>query len=270
MKKLLCMLMALMLALVMGTAALAEDETETPEPEGGKKFSSSWALMGGRVDIDYEEEGYRVLINFFNQDDATGTMWEYSCYYHEDEDALVSVSSACHHYHHDPETFEPIHEEDRYSGLDEEGQESSFTVNEAGRLIWKDGRENVGADLEFQNIGSFDGSQYSNDDRTVWAEFEWEGLNEETFWYYAFLHLGREKDDLEYTMTGTYDPETGKLNCTGTSIVWVPNDLGGYDPTEEEQPCSATFSLTEDGKLLYEEGNVEMSYQMIPFVDSQG
>ena len=46
MKKFLSILMALLMTLsIIGSAALAEESV--PQPEGGKKFESNWALGGG-------------------------------------------------------------------------------------------------------------------------------------------------------------------------------------------------------------------------------
>ena len=61
MKKLMTVIIAVMLA-TLCCAALAD---EYPEPEGGKKFSTNWAIFGMTVEINYEEEGYgykKVLV----------------------------------------------------------------------------------------------------------------------------------------------------------------------------------------------------------------
>ena len=50
MKKFLSILMALLMTLsIIGSAALAEESV--PQPEGGKKFESNWALGGGLISI---------------------------------------------------------------------------------------------------------------------------------------------------------------------------------------------------------------------------
>jgi uncharacterized membrane protein YhhN len=68
-----------MMALALMSAAALADEM--PQPEGGKKFEGQWAMMCGLVDIVYEEEGYRVSVDLYNQEEKTGTLWQYSCYY---------------------------------------------------------------------------------------------------------------------------------------------------------------------------------------------
>ena len=107
MKKFLSILMALLMTLsIIGSAALAEESV--PQPEGGKKFESNWALGGGLISIVYEEFGYRVMVELVNNEDWSGTVWEYSCYYHEDTDSLVSVSSTKSSFTIDPETFDRV------------------------------------------------------------------------------------------------------------------------------------------------------------------
>ena len=59
---------------------VAAENDVYPQPEGGKKFESDWAIVGGLAEIYYEEEGYRVTLTIDNQD-GTGALWQYSCYY---------------------------------------------------------------------------------------------------------------------------------------------------------------------------------------------
>ena len=64
MKKLMSVVLAvLMIVSLLSAVALAD---EIPQPEGGKKFESDWAISGMLAEIFYEEEGYRVSINSRN------------------------------------------------------------------------------------------------------------------------------------------------------------------------------------------------------------
>ena len=144
MKKMMAALLAVMM-LAMGMTALAD---EAPQPEGGKKFESSWALMGGLAEIFYEEEGYRVSVDLRNGDH--GTLWQYSCHYVEEKDALLSVSSTKWDYTLDGDGAE-VPGEIAYQGLDDES--TAFTIDEKGFLHWDEARENAGADLEFRTPG---------------------------------------------------------------------------------------------------------------------
>ena len=65
MKKMISILLAaLLLVTLVNVAALAEDAQ--PQPEGGKKYEGDWALAGGKIEIVYEEQGYRVMAELLN------------------------------------------------------------------------------------------------------------------------------------------------------------------------------------------------------------
>lgn len=259
MKKLTSIILAMLLAALLCTGALADD---CPEPEGGKKFDSSWAIGGGLVEINYEEEGYRVYIHIFDNE-SKGTEWEYNCLYNEKKDALVSMSSVKTSYTLNPETNDQIFAEPDHEGFDDPGQESVFTINENGKLIWQDGRENAGADLEFQNIGSFQGF-WRNEAEQIWADINWNGMDQEQFNYTVFIHRGEGKTYVEFNLTGLYDPDAGKLMAKGTCTVWTRNADGGYDPDEDAETYDATLSMAGPGKILYETANgIELTYDIL-------
>ncbi len=233
--------------LVAGTAALAESDTFA-QPDGGKKFESHWAAEGADISIDYEEEGYRVSMSFYNPDNLRGTEYAYNCFYEKDKDALVSVSSSKTDFTVDAETFDRTFAPETYDDVDEAGQETVFTINDKGSLVWKDGHEQAAESKEFQNIGSFQG-QYENKAAGLIAEINWEGTNANSLYYTVYVQVNENKD---LHMTGVYNPQTKKLECTGFASQWVDNAEGGSDPSEEMEDCTATFSMTEDGKLVYE------------------
>ncbi|MBQ6175401.1 MAG: hypothetical protein IJK28_12360 [Clostridia bacterium] len=255
MKKLLSILLAMMMAVtLLSTAALAEEDTY-PQPEGGKKFDSNWAIMGSLVEIYYEEEGYRVAIHSLNNDDLTGTIWEYNCHYSEEHDALEAMSAIKRGYRLDPMTLDEIPGEEEYELFLEENMDIHFTVNEEGKLLWSDSVENAGADLEFQNIGRFAGQWKAMEEEDLWTEIRWAGLNEETFFYTVFISRG----PVEFSMQGLYNPETGKLECTGTARTWEPDGEGGFNAVEDGETYEAFFSMMDNGSLLFETANgIEM------------
>ena len=243
-------------SVIAGTSALAESDVY-PQPEGGKKFETNWGITGGKVDINYEEEGYRVQVELENFDNMSTTVWNYNCSYAQEKDALVSMSSSKYTYTTDINTSEQTNGVYAYDGLDEEGQESVFTISDKGTLLWKDGRENAGADLEFTNIGFFDGT-YANKNEKVSAQFSWEGLyDEDSFFYTVYLRVGEGESYTEYLMRGFFNPETKKLECDGAGTVFHRNAEGGYDAVEElTDNFEVVFSKTADGKVLYETSNI--------------
>lgn len=262
MKKIVGILLAVMMLCLCACSAMAD---EIPQPEGGKKFEGNWALRGGLVQITYEEEGYRVWVSLRNSE------WEYSCYYHEDTDSLLSVSSSRTNFTIDPEMMEKVYGDPVYEGLDEEGQGAEFTIDEKGFLVWQDKRDNAGADLEFMNIGRFEGV-WRNEAEEVEAEFIWNGLDdEERFDYTVYIQrglVGAENYAL-YLMTGTYNPDTGKLTAFGTCTLFTKNADGEYDSSDDGETMDAFFSMTEDGKVLYETANgIELEYDIMGRQDS--
>lgn len=235
-----------------------------PQPEGGKKFESDWAIPGGLAEIYYEEEGYRVTLTTVNKDGA-GSIWEYACYYMEDTDCLLSVSSSRADFTIDLNTGVPTFKDDTYAGIDEEGKATAFTIDAHGCLIWKDGHEDAGAGLEFVNIGRFDGV-WRNEAEEVEAEFLWNGITEDEMFYTVYITRGKT-DGEHYTnflMNGTFDPSTGKLTAEGSCTVFTKNASGEYESSEDGETYDAVFSMMEDGRLLYETANgIELEYDIM-------
>ena len=233
-------------------AAMADDK---PQPEGGKKFESVWAIPGGLVDIEYEEEGYRITLDILKKDD-TGTEWEYSCFYHEETDSLKSVSSCRTDYTYDPVTNGKEFADPVYDGDDNEKTVTEFTIDKDGFLIWKDSREDAGAGLKFTNVGQFEGV-WKNDAEGVRLEARWNDDKENEMTYSVFITIGKTDGDryAEYTMRGTYDSQTGKFTAKGTRVVYTKNAKGEYDTEEDQETYEAVFTRTEDGKVCFETEN---------------
>ena len=154
--------------------------------------------------------------------------------------------------------------------MDDEGQETSFAITENGALVWTDGRENAGADLEFRNIGCFEGVWRSAEgEEPVWVEISWNGMDQETYNYTVFIHRGGDDAYTEYTLTGLYNEETGKLECKGETTSLATNDDGVIEIIDSENDAEAFFSLMEDGRLLYEAANgIILEYDILGSVQN--
>lgn len=264
----------LALALVLSLACTAAQADEVSQPEGGKKFESHWAIYGMTVSIDYEEEGYRVYIKSSDPYEHQGSEWEYNCFYNEEKDALLSMFSSKNRYTEDPATGELQRSEPEYQDLDDENQITVFAINKDGRLTWKDGRGQDGADLEFNNIGSFMGFWRSEDGKTF-ADISWNDSEiGDEYGYNVFLHDEGDDSYAEYSTHGLFDPETGKLTVTGSVIINRLNADNGYDmeviPENPDEPLELVFSDLGDGRILLERGNgVELVYDFLNG-DSEG
>ena len=260
MKKIASMILVLTLALSLVCAARAD---EVPQPEGGKKFETNWAIFNTTIRIVYEEEGYRVHIRNMNPTEQKVTEWDYNCYYVEAEDALKSVSSSKHSYIFDPETFEDKDDTTEYDDLDDENTVTVFRITEDGFLNWEDGRGQAGADSAFSKIGSFEGV-WRSEDNNVWTEIEWND-SEEEYGYYVYLHRGFDDVYAEFTAQGLYNPETGKLTVK-TIVPVATNTLkdGAYETKYDEDEYELVFSELGGGKILFEaENGVELTYDIM-------
>ncbi len=264
MKKLMSILLAITLAATLACGLALAESDEVPQTEAGKKFDNNWAVGGGIAQIYYEEVGYRVYIDIKGAEN-TGHVWEYSCYYHEDEDALVSVSSSKFGYTVDFMTGEMTANDYDYQDVDVDDNNTVFTVNEEGKLVWKDGRGNDGEGLQFVNIGRFDG-RWTNEAEGVSAEFTWVGKDDPDRMYYdVYIHRdGGNGSFVEFLMHGFYNPETGKLECSGTATPFTLVD-GSYVAGEEDgETYEAFFSMQDNGKLLFEAANgIELQYEEV-------
>lgn len=257
MKRILSMLL---IAMLVFSVSLAE---EVPQPEGGKPFEGYWALMGGLIEITYEEEGYRVTVDLLNQEDSIITHWEYPCYYDIRTNALESIFASKSTYAYDVESKEATFIETEYEGLLDESKSSLFHINDQYKLIWDDGYEHAGEDLEFVSIGRFPGV-WRNDAEEVVVSFTWEGLVEESYYYTVQIRRGGEETFTEFTMQGLYDPDTNKLTASGTAIVFTKDAIGNYEPQADSETYDAVFSMLENGHLLFETANgIELEYDIM-------
>ena len=262
MKKSMSILLAVLMALALIVPAPAEEE---PGTDGGMKFESDWAIMGGLISIMYEEEGFRVLVDLFDPDENAGVQWEYNCFYNEEEDVLESFSSLKSGYVLDPDTLDVTRGEYEYGGIDDEDTVTVFALTDEGALIWLDGRENMGADLEFTDIGTFEGV-WRNEEEDVYVEMRWQGLyDEESFFYSVYICRGGEEGYAEFHMDGRYDPETGKLAATGTVTVTIDNGDGTYTQVEDGETYEAFFSDLGEGFILLEndDGGIVLEYDIL-------
>ncbi len=261
MKKMISMILAIMTAMTLLCAAAYADEF--PQPEGGRKFETNWAIFGTTIRIVYEEEGYRVSIRSWDPEELKGTEWEYSCYYVDEEDILKSVSSAKHSYIRDPETFEDSEEPAEYDDLDDESNATVFRITEDGFLNWEDGRGQDGRESGFSDIGTFEGV-WRSEDNYVWAEIEWND-SEEDYGYFVFLHRGGDEVFCEFTAAGLYNQETGRLEAT-TIVPAATSTLknGAYETEYDDNSYELFFSRPEGGKMLFEaENGIELFYDLM-------
>ncbi len=148
MKKLILVLTAI--ALVMAcAAALAEEEPAVQEAPDPDNYSGVWQCDRASIEINWEEEGYRVLVQW-GSSAWECTVWEYSCYWHEEGNTLVSTPFGIRN--------ELVYSDD--SELPEitvvyDDGEAVFSLDEESCLIWTDLKENMGENMRFEWIGEY-------------------------------------------------------------------------------------------------------------------
>ena len=247
--------------LILGLFLASACADEFPQPEGGMKFEGNWAMMNGLIEIVYEEEGYRVSVDLFQQDDNTGTLWEYSCLYNEETDSLLSLSSSKTAYTMDLHTLDRTFGECAYEGLDVDNNGSSFALTESGSLEWKDGHENIGQDLEFTPIGRFEGV-WRNDEEDIYTEFHWQGLLDENQFFYS-IFVGQGDENLH--LAGMYNPDSQKLECYDTDIIPIESMEDFFLAQDAEKPYHAVFTDAGNAQIQFasEKGTYTLEYDLL-------
>ncbi len=137
MKKICVFVMTLILMLTC--AALAE----APDPDD---FSGAWACDRAGIEMIWEEEGYRIRIEW-SSSDLECTVWEYSGFYHEDSNTVVTMPFGARTDLVYGEDGEVVSVTDVY-----DDGEAVFSIDEEGYLIWDDEKENAGEGMRFEKM----------------------------------------------------------------------------------------------------------------------
>ena len=135
MKKVFAIAMALIL--MTACAALAE----APDPDF---FSGTWVCDRASIEMDWEEEGYRVLIQW-SSSAWECTEWEYSGYYYEESNTVVTLPFGSRTEIVYDDSGEVVSLTEVYND-----GEATFSFDEEGYLIWQDDKENAGEGMRFE------------------------------------------------------------------------------------------------------------------------
>ena len=151
MKKMALILMVLVL--MTANAAFAEevfDGQPAPTPD---LFSGLWVCGRASIEMDWEEEGYRVLIQW-GSSAWEYTEWEYSGFYHEEDQTVVTMPFG-------RRTDLVYNDESEIASAKEiyDDGEAVFSLDAEGYLIWLDEKENAGADMRFEHVEVVDTDQ---------------------------------------------------------------------------------------------------------------
>ena len=141
MKKLIAIILALILAL--GCAAGAE---EASMPAEAAAYEGVWQCDRATVSMDWEEEGFRVLITW-GSSAWEHTEWQYSCYYHEEDNTLAAVPFGIRTDYVYGDDGELVSAAEIYNDGD-----AVFSLDAEGYLIWEDQKENAGDGMRFEKL----------------------------------------------------------------------------------------------------------------------
>ena len=233
MKKLFAMVLAVCLSLT-ALAALAEEEDEIgyypdDHPES-KVFMSTWVAEGGSWRIEmYGEDGCIKPYIVHRLGNSKEDVWEYATELDPNSSRRLTAEPVGLHYRQDTVS-------DSWDTTYYEDGNATFVLNENGRLIWNDLKEDAGKGLEFEKIGDFFGSRWKKGDVEVLFSDWYDGEYDIRCYRYG------ENDEIleDAILKGAYDPATDTVTAEGS-----------FDP---DRPVTVTFSYGEEGVVWTENG----------------
>ncbi|MBR3016896.1 MAG: hypothetical protein IKH57_07455 [Clostridia bacterium] len=122
------------------------EEEYAPMPAEAAVFAGEWQCGRATVEMNWEEEGFRVLIRW-GSSAWEHTEWEYSCFYDEENNTLVSMPFGTRTdcvYGDDGELASATE-------VYNDGA-AAFALTEEGFLTWDDEKENAGDGMLFERI----------------------------------------------------------------------------------------------------------------------
>ena len=123
-----------------------DDEASEPMPREAAAFEGVWQCGRTTVAMYWEEIGFKVLIS---QSGSAWeqTEWEYSCFWHAENNTVVSMPFGTRTAYVYGEDGEIASVTEAYSdGI------AVFLLDADGCLVWQDEKENAGAGMRFEKI----------------------------------------------------------------------------------------------------------------------
>lgn len=156
MKRLLSILTAVVLMMALACTAAAAEEEYEPMPAGAEVFEGNWRCDRAVIEMYWEEEGFKVTLRW-GSSAFEETRWEYSCFYHEDDNTLVSMPFGMR--------TDLVYDENGLvtsaTEVYDDG-EAVFSLDEDGFLIWLDEKENAGEGMRFEKVVENVGAEPEN------------------------------------------------------------------------------------------------------------
>ena len=207
----------------------------------GHHFVGEWRDDRVSVDIDEHMDGYTVIVSGANGA-SEGTTWLYACDYDEETDSLVSDGELAMKINYSFEGTEEEADEIVY-----EDGEAVFTINDEGKLIWDDKKENAGEDRAFERVldGNTENASIDYGTSEIYTEDDMEemvDLIEEEFstWNGCELHALRyggdelaNEENLQYVNSMRDDKSFVDCAVFQGDFHSPVEDKGAWDPDTE-------------------------------------
>ena len=247
MKKYLAMLLMAVMAISLMSVSLAEEEDYISLHPQCKAFDGVWVNPEvGRIAIDVEDGGVRVSVTR-SEEGRKGWLWQYACLYNEQnntlEDGLFGSKNAI------------TYDEDG-SGKFEIGEtvyedgSAVFALDEQGRLIWRDGKEDAGRDARFTKIGRYDDTHWVNGQYSVEICWQDEG-------YKVFVkRVEGDNKTTEWDYSCYYQADTDTLVGNGFGVkteITYAADGTMADFKDVYEDGEAEFSMNGEGGLIWKD-----------------
>ena len=124
----------------------AEADDEKAMPAAAAAFEGVWECDRATIAMYWEEEGFKVLITW-GSSAWEHSEWEYSCFYMEEDNTLAAVPFGTRK--------EVVYKDDGEIASITEAYndgEAIFSLDEEGKLLWQDLKENAGEGMRFEKI----------------------------------------------------------------------------------------------------------------------
>lgn len=115
-------------------------------PAEAAAFEGVWQCNRATIAMYWEEEGFKVLITW-GSSAWEHTEWEYSCFYHDEDHTLVSMPFGTR----TEVVYDENGEQTSATEVYNDG-EAIFSLDEEGKLIWLDEKENAGEGMRFEKL----------------------------------------------------------------------------------------------------------------------
>ncbi len=257
----------LVLSMVLLCASVSAENTDRINDPVRDRFDSIWRNGFDTVEINCMDGYWDVEVSL----EGDTRIWHYFCVYSAEQDALVSDSS--------------VESQKIAVTRDENGVEidrtvlsadakASFSLNEKGKLIWKDEAEDAGAGMEFEKTGWFEGT-FVCDNYLLIVNWDVEVVEDGVFsGYKLVIEQSGEASDITWLYSCGYNPENNTLEaftaCKEIQEAGAEAIDSVYDAViEEEGKYPAVFSWNEEGSLIWTD-NLENAGDGLAFMITNG